>query len=113
MSWKKISYEELLARVKNLDQHVTCCEPCHFSWEETYAIPYLPADIRKWLVEDHKRVMKGGMKTEDILRHAEEEMVYFRKFLPRDILARIEADHLRFCLNHGFNFELNGQVYLN
>lgn len=107
----EIKYEDLLARVENTDQHVTCCEPCHFSWEENYAIPYLPREVAKWLVEDHKRVMRGGMKPKDILKHAKEEMVYFRKYLPKDVLERIEADHLKFCMNNGFDFELNGKVY--
>jgi len=70
----EIKYEDLLARVENTGQHITCCEPCHFSWEENYAIPYLPKEVAKWLVEDHKRVMRGGMKPKDILKHAKEEM---------------------------------------
>lgn len=103
--------KHLIERASNTDNHIACCLPCHFSWEENKVLEFLPPEAQEWLIQDHKRLMERGLIPEEVLEHSREEMVFFRKYVPNSLLNKIEADHIHFCKENGFLYEYYGNLY--
>lgn len=74
----------------------SCCLKCHFDFEEQWCIPYLPPELARWLRTEHRRLREAGYPREQVEAHAAEEMGVFRRYVPPDILATVEADHALF-----------------
>jgi hypothetical protein len=70
-----------------------CCLECHFSYEEKYALPYLPAAAQHRLRREHKQLLAEGLPPHKIHEHAEREMEWFRTYCPPEIVAQIDFDH--------------------
>jgi hypothetical protein len=65
----------------------------HFAWEEEWALPYLPLSLQRRLLSEHQRLREAGYPRDQVLLHAEMEMGWFRRFCPKWIVDKIEADH--------------------
>lgn len=71
----------------------TCCVQCHFTFEEEEALPYLPAPLQDRLLQEHAWLLANGLPKDQVVAHAEREMVWFRYYCPPDIVAHIDKDH--------------------
>lgn len=99
--------ETLLKRVENKNGHITCCLPCHFHFEEEEAFKYIPEADKKWIKEEHK-AMGSHPSPEVVLDHSKRERVVFEAYCPKDVLSRIDADHLHYCKQKGVDFCIEG-----
>lgn len=73
------------------------CLPCHFRDEERYAMRYLPAPIRRRLMQEHvliERSFKSGVVPHGLLAsHADLEDRVFPSYLPPQLAASFLRDH--------------------
>lgn len=76
-----------------------CCIECHFSFEEDLALPYLPHHLQQQLIHEHQWIVARGFPRREVLEHAAREMVWFRQYVPEEIVAQIERDHCYY--DHG------------
>lgn len=72
---------------------VTCCVECHFSLEENFAFPYLPAAVRHRLRREHQRLKAAGMPHDAVMEHSMREEDWFRTYCPPEIYEQICRDH--------------------
>ena len=100
--------QSLLDRIDTVDPHVTCCKPCHLTYEEDYAFPFLPPGLQKKLKKEHDDFRKNGYEKEKFLEHSKREEAAFRYFCPPEIMERIEADHLNAHLELGEPYFVRG-----
>lgn len=86
--------QKLQKRINNFNQHVSCCEECHFELEEKY-FHLLPKHIAEHLKEEHERLRKLKFPKELVKKHALEEMIFYEMYLPPNIVERFDADHVK------------------
>jgi len=80
------------------DERGDCCVACHLSWEEQYALPFLPGKHQRALLREHRimrewRAKSGEWPLALLLEHAEKEDRLFPQFLPPYVLAKMEHEH--------------------
>jgi hypothetical protein len=70
-----------------------CCLECHFGYEESLALPYLPQHLQIRLVAEHMALERAGFPDAAVKAHAAWEEEAFRIYCPLAIRRIIERDH--------------------
>ncbi len=96
--------EKLLKRVNNTNGHITCCLPCHFHYEEEVCFQYLTDLDKDWIKREHKE-LGSHPDIETLLDHSRREREVFKKYCPKEVVERIDADHLHYCQLNNQTFE--------
>lgn len=92
----------LIHQINDEANHVTCCLPCHFAYEERRVFPFLPPEEQvKWKAEHE--LLKANKYPEDaVFLHSVQEMAVFSQYCPEWLIKRINADHLKYYIEKGF-----------
>lgn len=73
-------------------QH-SCCVECHFSFEESHALRFLPAELAEKIRADHQRIASLGFPRGEIDRHSRWEEAIFIRYCPPAVLQQVLDDH--------------------
>lgn len=92
----------LLAQIKDEANHVTCCLPCHFSYEESRVFPFLPTEEQKKWKSEHEVLKANKYPPDAVFLHSVQEMEVFSKYCPDWLIKRLNADHLKYYIEKGF-----------
>lgn len=70
-----------------------CCLECHFTYEEQNAMPHLPPELQQQLIAEHQWLVANNFPPEQMAIHSQQEMEWFRQYVPPAIVAQIDRDH--------------------
>lgn len=71
----------------------SCCVECHCSYEELYALPFLPRELADQILREHEDLQRRGFPRDELIDHSRREMVYFRMYCPQDVIDQLDHDH--------------------
>ena len=115
MSEEKL--KRMYYRVKDKNNHVTCCLNCHFSFEEKEALPMLPEAEQEIIKKEHKELLERyynkTLNPKDVIDHAYREEKVFEKYCPPELLERIQTDHLKYCQDEKEEYYCDGYCIEN
>jgi len=74
------------------DDH-SCCIECHCTFEEQYALPYLPHEVAVKIAQEHQELQRQGWPADKLKAHSEWEDEWFRRYCPPEIMSQISHDH--------------------
>lgn len=76
------------------------CIYCYFRFIEEDALPFLPECKQRTILRAHANLRARGLPSVAVDDVAVRVLLACRQYCPRDVIARIEADHAKLGLGH-------------